>query len=47
VIKFLANIANRADVEKLPEEIIAVHGCIDGIINNAGILQVASISLIS
>jgi short-subunit dehydrogenase len=26
-------------VEKLPEEIIAVHGCIDGIINNAGIIQ--------
>jgi short-subunit dehydrogenase len=35
----IANIANRADVEKLPEEIIAVHGCIDGIINNAGIIQ--------
>jgi short-subunit dehydrogenase len=34
-----ANLANRDDVEKLPEEIIAVHGCIDGIINNAGILQ--------
>ncbi len=35
----MANIANREDVEKLPEEIIATHGCIDGIINNAGILQ--------
>jgi short-subunit dehydrogenase len=35
----IANLANREDVEKLPEEIIAVHGCIDGIINNAGILQ--------
>jgi short-subunit dehydrogenase len=35
----IANIAIRADVEKLPEEIIAVHGCIDGIINNAGIIQ--------
>ncbi|WP_442596681.1 SDR family NAD(P)-dependent oxidoreductase [Neobacillus sp. D3-1R] len=34
-----ANIANKEDVEKLPEEILAVHGCIDGIINNAGILQ--------
>jgi short-subunit dehydrogenase len=34
-----ANLANRDDVEKLPEEIIAVHGCIDGIINNAGIIQ--------
>ncbi|MGM0901508.1 MAG: SDR family NAD(P)-dependent oxidoreductase [Bacillota bacterium] len=35
----IANLANRDDVEKLPEEIIAVHGCIDGIINNAGIIQ--------
>jgi short-subunit dehydrogenase len=35
----IANLTNRDDVEKLPEEIIAVHGCIDGIINNAGILQ--------
>lgn len=34
-----ANLANRDDVEKLPKEIIATHGCIDGIINNAGILQ--------
>ncbi|MBI0581332.1 SDR family NAD(P)-dependent oxidoreductase [Neobacillus cucumis] len=34
-----ADLANRADVEKLPDEIIATHGCIDGIINNAGILQ--------
>jgi short-subunit dehydrogenase len=35
----IANLANRDDVEKLPEAIIAAHGCIDGIINNAGILQ--------
>ena len=35
----IANLANKEDVEKLPEEIIAVHGCIDGIINNAGIIQ--------
>jgi short-subunit dehydrogenase len=34
-----ANIANRVDVEKLPEEVIATHGCVDGLINNAGILQ--------
>ncbi len=34
----IANLANKDDVEKLPEEIIAVHGCIDGIINNTGIL---------
>jgi short-subunit dehydrogenase len=35
----IANLANRDEVEKLPAEIIAVHECIDGIINNAGILQ--------
>ena len=35
----IANLANREDVEKLPEEIINIHGYIDGIINNAGILQ--------
>jgi short-subunit dehydrogenase len=35
----MANVANREEVEKLPEETIAVHGCIDGIINNAGIIQ--------
>ncbi|MFS0864288.1 SDR family NAD(P)-dependent oxidoreductase [Fredinandcohnia sp. 179-A 10B2 NHS] len=34
-----ANIANRDDVEKLPEEIIETHGSVDGIINNAGIIQ--------
>ncbi|MCM3584943.1 SDR family NAD(P)-dependent oxidoreductase [Mesobacillus maritimus] len=34
-----ANLANREDVEKLPEEINSVHGCIDGVINNAGIIQ--------
>ncbi|MCM3763744.1 SDR family NAD(P)-dependent oxidoreductase [Neobacillus niacini] len=27
-----ANIANRDDVEKLPDEVIAAHGCIDGMI---------------
>jgi short-subunit dehydrogenase len=35
----LADVTNREDVEKLPEEIAAIHGHIDGIINNAGILQ--------
>jgi short-subunit dehydrogenase len=35
----IANVANRDDVEKLPEEVIATHGCVDGLINNAGILQ--------
>ncbi len=35
----IANLANRDEVVKLPEAVIASHGCIDGIINNAGILQ--------
>lgn len=35
----MADISNRDDVEKLPKEIIAIHGRIDGIINNAGILH--------
>jgi len=33
------DITDRAAVEKLPEKIIAEHGSIDGIINNAGIIQ--------
>jgi short-subunit dehydrogenase len=33
------NITDKAAVEKLPEEIIAIHGSIDGLINNAGIIQ--------
>lgn len=33
------NIADRASVEKFPEAVIKYHGCIDGIINNAGIIQ--------
>lgn len=35
----LCNIADRVAVEKLPEEIIKVHGSVDGLINNAGIIQ--------
>jgi short-subunit dehydrogenase len=35
----IANLTIRDEVEKLPEEIIATHGCIDGMINNAGIIQ--------
>ncbi|MEH7255667.1 SDR family oxidoreductase, partial [Neobacillus niacini] len=35
----IANLVNIDDVEKLPEEIIAKHGRVDGIINNAGIIQ--------
>lgn len=33
------NIVDRAAVEKLPEQIIAIHGVVDGLINNAGIIQ--------
>ena len=33
------NISNRTSVEKLPESVIKIHGNIDGIINNAGIIQ--------
>ncbi|WP_449537700.1 SDR family NAD(P)-dependent oxidoreductase [Ferdinandcohnia sp. Marseille-Q9671] len=35
----IANLVNKDEVEKLPEEIIAKHGRVDGIINNAGIIQ--------
>jgi short-subunit dehydrogenase len=35
----VADLANRDAVEKLPREMIAVHGYVDGIINNAGIIQ--------
>jgi short-subunit dehydrogenase len=33
------NVADRTAVEKLPEQVIAAHGTVDGIINNAGIIQ--------
>src|SRR6478609_5539744 len=33
------NITDRASVEKFPEAVIALHGCVDGLINNAGIIQ--------
>ncbi len=33
------NIADRDAVQKYPEEVIKVHGYVDGIINNAGIIQ--------
>ena len=36
---YVVNIANREAVEALPEKVIARHGRIDGIINNAGIIQ--------
>lgn len=33
------NITDKTAVEKLPEQLIALHGSIDGLINNAGIIQ--------
>lgn len=33
------NISDRQAVEALPEAVIAAHGAVDGIINNAGIIQ--------
>lgn len=36
---FVTNIADRAAVETLPSQVIARFGSIDGIINNAGIIQ--------
>ncbi len=35
----VVNITDRAAVEALPEAVIAVHGAVDGLINNAGIIQ--------
>jgi short-subunit dehydrogenase len=33
------NITDKAAVEQLPEQLIALHGSVDGLINNAGIIQ--------
>ncbi len=35
----VADIAEIATVEALPEKIIAIHGSVDGLVNNAGIIQ--------
>lgn len=35
----IVNIADRAAVEALPAAVIAAHGSVDGLINNAGIIQ--------
>ncbi len=35
----LLNISDREKVERFPDEVIRVHGCVDGLINNAGIIQ--------
>ena len=37
--KHMLNISEREKVHAFPEEVIAAHGSVDGIINNAGILQ--------
>lgn len=33
------NITDKESVDKLPEEVIKIHGMVDGLINNAGIIQ--------
>ncbi len=35
----MINITDRTAVEKLPAEVIKAHGAVDGLINNAGIIQ--------
>jgi short-subunit dehydrogenase len=35
----LADITNREAVAALPQQVVAVHGAVDGLINNAGIIQ--------
>lgn len=36
---YVVNITNKEAVEALPDQVIAKHGAVDGIINNAGIIQ--------
>jgi NADP-dependent 3-hydroxy acid dehydrogenase YdfG len=36
---FVLNVADRAAVERLPDQVLAHFGAIDGIINNAGVIQ--------
>lgn len=35
----VVNVSDRAAVEALPDAVIAAHGAVDGLINNAGIIQ--------
>ena len=35
----MVNVTDRSAVEKLPAEVIKAHGAVDGLINNAGIIQ--------
>jgi NAD(P)-dependent dehydrogenase (short-subunit alcohol dehydrogenase family) len=39
VSSHVLNITDRAAVEALPDQVIAAHGAVDGLINNAGIIQ--------
>ncbi len=39
VSSHIVDMANTTDVNKLPEEVVAIFGKIDGVINNAGIIQ--------
>jgi len=35
----VVNVSDRKAVEALPDEVIKIHGAVDGVINNAGIIQ--------
>ncbi len=39
VSRHVVNVSDRAAVEALPDKVIVAHGAVDGIINNAGIIQ--------
>ncbi len=39
VSRHVVNVSDRAAVEALPAAVIAAHGAVDGLINNAGIIQ--------
>ncbi len=39
VSSHILNITDKAAVEAFPEQVIAAHGAVDGLINNAGIIQ--------
>lgn len=39
ISRHTVNVSDRAAVEQLPGAVIAAHGAVDGIINNAGIIQ--------
>ena len=39
VSRHVVNVSDRAAVEALPDKVIAAHGAVDGVINNAGIIQ--------